>query len=232
MDRLHPSAVALQKGFYMNTILFFLFSILETLTIYYLTFVMFSFIARHFWIEALIGSILLTVVSYFMRGHSLGIFDVMLQPLLFILTLTTLFRNRLVYSVILSFAYITYVMIQITIIMGLKITTLDKWVFLYDFGIYVIISLSILSSLLLISIMRKYHLRYSFIPTSRKAKYPINVSNILPLCLIISEILTLGLSYYWYNYSLNWIYFSCSIFMFLVALYIMRLLNKKEYAYD
>jgi hypothetical protein len=217
----------------MNTFLFFLFSILETLTIYYLTFVMFSFIARHFWMEALIGSILLTVVSYFMRGHSLGIFDVMLQPLLFILTLATLFRNRLFYSVILSFAFITYVILQIIVIMGLKVTTLiDKWVSPYDFGGYIIQSLSILTTLLLILFMKRFHLRYSFIPTSRKAKVPINLSNLLPPCLIISEILSLGISYYWYKYSFNWIYFSCSIIMFLIALYVMKLLNEREYTYD
>jgi hypothetical protein len=217
----------------MNTFLFFLFSILEAFTVYYLTFVMFSFIARHFWIEALIGSILLTTVSYFMRGHSLGIFDVMLQPLLFILTLATLFRNRLFYSVILSFAFITYIMIQINVITGLKITTLiDTWVSPYDFGGYIIQALSILTTLLLIFIMKKFHLRYSFIPTSRRAKVPVNISNLLPACLIISEILSLGLSYYWYKYSFDWIYFFCSIIMFLIALYIMKLLNKKEYAYD
>jgi hypothetical protein len=217
----------------MNTFLFFLFSILETLTIYYLTFVMFSFIARHFWIESLIGSILLTVVSYFMRGHSLGIFDVMLQPLLFILTLATLFRNRLFYSVILSFAFITYVILQIIVIMGLKVTTLiDKWVSPYDFGGYIIQSLSILTTLLLILFMKRFHLRYSFIPTTRKVKVPINISNLLPPCLIISEILSLGISYYWYKYSFNWIYFSCSIIMFLIALYVMKLLNEREYNYD
>jgi hypothetical protein len=194
---------------------------------------MFSFIARHFWVEALIGSILLTVVSYFMRGHSLGFFDVMLQPLLFIITLATLFRNRLFYSVILSFSFITYVMIQINVIMGLKVSNLiDKWVSPYDFGVYIIQTLSILATLLLILIMKKFHLRYSFIPTSRKAKVPINLTNVLPACLIISEILSLGISYYWWINSFNWIYFSCSVIMFLVALYVMKLLNEKEYTYD
>ncbi len=217
----------------MSTFLFFLFSIAETFIIYYLMCTMFSFKLSQYWKEALLGSIILTTISYFMRGYSLGIFDVMLQPLLFILSLIILFRIRIFYSTAMSFSFITYVMLQITVIMGLKVSGLiEIWVSHNDFGVYIIQSLSIFFTYILVLILRKYDLRYSFVPSSKQAKVPSNKSNVLLVSLIFAEIFALGISYYWWQHSFNWVYFVCSILMFVIAAYVMKLLNNKEYNYD
>lgn len=216
----------------MSVFLFFLFSILETYTIYILTMVMFTFRVKDYWWESLAGSVVLTIISYFMRNQSLGIFDVMLQPVLFIFILVLLFRIRAFYATLLSFSYITYVMLQLTIIMILKVTGLiEIWVSPYDFGGNVIQSMSILISVVLIVLMHEFDWRYSFVPTTKKTLVKMNNANVLLVALIAAEIVSLGFFYYFYRYNFNLTFFLMSVVMFTVTWLVMKMLNKKEFSY-
>lgn len=214
----------------MKFFLFFIFSTAEYIAIFFLTFKMFSMVFKQYTKQVLVSAMIMTLISYFLRKYNLGVYDVMIQLLLFVLFLRLIFRIHTYYSLTMSFAYIVYVITQILIILVLKETLLiDKILSIDSYGAYIIQSLTILSAFLLGMIVKNKELNYNFVPTNLFEKVKLRGDNLMIAALLIIEIAIIGFAYYWYSTNFSYKFLFISLILFIFAGILMRLYNKKEY---
>lgn len=217
----------------MHIVLFFLLSFFEYVAIYYLTFRLFSFEFRFYTKQICLSSFLLTFISYLFRMYSFGFLDVFLQIVIFIFLLRYLFRIHLYYSVLVSYGYITYVIMQILIFTLLdSLQLLDNILSIESTGTYIIQVVSIAAAFLVGVLLAKTHFRFSFVPTAHYGNVALRGNNLSVFLLTIFEILILGASYSYYTTNFNKLYFLFVLILFVLAVVILYLLNKKEFSND
>lgn len=217
----------------MEIILFFIFSIIEASFNFVLTFILFSFDPKRYIKEILLSAAALSTVSYLMRNLDLGMFDVMLQVVLFALVINFVFKVHISFAICMSFGNIVYLLLQVIVIEVLKNTGLiETWVSHYSFGANIIQSLTFVLALVVMWVLKHYDFRFSFVPTSPYVKVSFNQLNVLILSLIVVQVFMTGFMYYWYTTNFGNTFFFIVLAFFAIAAFVMYLLNKKEYAYD
>lgn len=217
----------------LDLLLFMIFSTIEYCCIFLLTFRLFSFNTKQFSKEIIFTSLCLTVVSYFLRSLNLGIVDIFIQITLFVLFLRVLFRVHFFYSLVMSYGYIFYVIIQIGLFSALNITHILNYIMSSNsVSTYIIQTLTVLVAGLISLFLKKTDFRFSFVPTSLNVKIQYKGRNLYLLALMIIEIFFLVGSFYYYVNNFNHYFFLIALIFFILAGIVLYLLNKKELSND
>lgn len=212
----------------MNHILFFLFSMMEYMAVFYLSFALFSIVFKHFIPQLLISSFVLTCSSFIMRSLKLDMYDVLLQILIFILLIRFVFRINGYYAVIISFGYICAVVIQMVSFNLLYQVGLLGQISSFSGGTYIIQTISALLVVLLAVFLKKKDWRYSFVPTKVHIKVSLTWLNSLLLLFVLLEISIIVISYYYFLNAFSPSHGIFALILFLVAGALPYLLLKRE----
>lgn len=225
---LYIGFINLSLGCYMDTIFFFVFSMLEYLAVFYLSFSLFSIVYKHFVPQLLISSLILTCTSFVMRSLELDIFDVMLQIVIFIFLMRFVFRINTYYAVVVSYGYICAVVIQMISFNVLFHLGLLGKITSFSGGAFIIQSITIGICLCVGELLRAKDWRYSFIPTKLHINVGWNWINLLLLIFVFIEISIIVVSYYYFLYAFSLTHGIFTIVLFIVAGSILYFLEKRE----
>ncbi|WP_020617051.1 hypothetical protein [Paenibacillus daejeonensis] len=151
----------------MGTVLYFLFSGIEWLALILLTFAMFKFPLKGFRGQILFASAIMALLSHFIfEVLELRVIATLLQPPVIFLILWQMFRVHIFYAALMTvYGYMGYLFIQyffliLMIWMDIPLEVLMP----HTNQAYVLQSLSVMTTLVIVGLLYRFRIGYTFVP--------------------------------------------------------------------
>lgn len=178
----------------MDTLLFFIFSILEIFAMYLFVFTLFRFKFKDYVLEIIAASFIITIISYYLRIYEdLSSVVTLILFLVICLIYWIGFKVSLPYSLLLGLSYFIYGFVQVLVLLLYQATgTMSMQTAMNEdvYG-YLLQGSTVAVFVLLSLFLVKFRLWFTFIPISYN-KYRIKMSDFLFAILITSFSIMIG----------------------------------------
>lgn len=173
----------------MKAILYLLFSGTEWLALILLTFAMFKFRLKGYWGQIILTSASMSLLSHFIfQGLQMRELATILQPPALFLFFWQMFRIQIFYAALMTvYGYMAYSCVQmLLIIVEFELGIDPNKILPNTLPIYILQTVSILFVLLIVALLYKYRVGYTFVPDSEYAPVRMKGLNLRLLFLTIA----------------------------------------------